>query len=74
MTYILIYLALGLIVGKKIADKTYNQFKEKHNPSNYEPKLIFIAKHIDSVIWGLAFIIGTLLWPLGLLELIGDRK
>ncbi len=67
-------LIIGFMIGYKIANKAYDQFKSKHDPTMYEVRFKFIAKSIDSIVWGLAFIIGTLLWPLGLLELIGDRK
>jgi len=72
--YIGIYLLLGVLPGMWIANKTYDKFKETHDPTMYEVRFKFIAKSIDSIVFGLAFIIGTLLFPLTLIEMIGDHK
>jgi hypothetical protein len=72
--YIGIYLLLGIIPGNYIANKAYNKFKETHDQTMHEARFKFIAKSIDSIVYGLAFILGTLLFPLSLIEMIGDHK
>ena len=74
MWYILIYLALGIYPGRYIAKKNYEKFEKQHDPSMFEIRYKLIAKSLHSIIYGLAFIVGTLLWPFSLIEMIGDHK
>ena len=74
MWYILIYLALGLYPGYYIAKKNHTKFEKTHDPSMYEIRYKFIAQSIHSIVYGLALIVGTLLWPFSLIEMIGDHK
>lgn len=74
MIYILIYLALGIYPGMYIAKKNYDKFEKTHDPSMFEIRYKVIAKSLHSIIYGLAFIVGTLLWPFSLIEMIGDHK
>ena len=74
MWYILIYILLGLYPGRYIANKNYDKFEKTHDPSMYEVRYKFIAKSIHSIVYGLAFIVGALLWPFSIIEMIGDHK
>lgn len=74
LLYILLYLALGIIPGLAIARKNYDKFDKQHDPTMFEVRYKFIAKSLHSIVYGLAFIIGALLWPLSLLEILGDKR
>lgn len=72
--YIGIYLLVGIIPGLKLAHKNYDKWEKSYTPSMYEVRFKFLAQSIHSIIFGLSFIIAMLLWPLSLIELIGDKK
>jgi hypothetical protein len=65
---------LGVLPGIYMAKKNYLKFKKTHDSSMYEIRYKFVAKSIDSIVYGFGFIIGMLLWPLSLIEIIGDKK
>lgn len=74
MLYIGIYILLGIYPGLYIARKNYNKFNNEHDASMFEVRYKFIAKSLHSIVYGLAFIVGTILWPFSLFEMIGDKK
>ena len=74
LLYILLYLALGIYPGLIIARKNYDKFDKNYNPSMFEIRYKFIAKSLHSIVFGLAFIVGTILWPLSLIENLGDKR
>lgn len=74
MIYFLIYLLLGILPAIKMANKEYDKFEKTHTPSSYEYRYKWVAKSLNSIVYGLAFIISLILWPLTTLELLKGVK
>lgn len=73
MTTLLIYVALGLFPGYIYALQWYKDYMKKYNPSSYEYRYQWISKSIKSIMYGIAFIISVLLWPIVLVELLVNK-
>lgn len=72
--FIGIYLLLGILPGIKLANKNYDNWEKTFTPSAYTYRYKWVSKSLHSIIYGLSFIIALTLWPLSLIELIGDKK
>jgi hypothetical protein len=59
---ILIYLGLGIYPAYKIAGNHFDQYKKTYTPSLHEVRFKWLAKTLDSVIFGFSFIIALVLW------------
>jgi len=72
--YIGIYLLLGILPAIKLANKNYDHWEKTFTPNAYTYRYKWVSKSLHSMVYGLSFIIALTLWPLSLIELIGDKK